>query len=137
MTVGKTSHCFGCGAMLPANGFGRSDVCPSCSKDTRVCLNCRFHDPGSYNECRETVAERVVDKERNNFCEDFMPKGSLPRNEGRPMGSSSRNENGRPMGNRNSSGNNSSGQNSEGGKNRGAANNSAAWAAAEALFKKS
>lgn len=71
--------------MQPATGFGRMDVCGGCSKDTRVCLNCRFHDPGSYNECRETVAERVVDKEKANFCDHFKPKGSMPRNESGKM----------------------------------------------------
>ncbi|MBF0164683.1 MAG: hypothetical protein HQL97_12005 [Magnetococcales bacterium] len=125
--------------MLPANGFGRSDVCPSCSKDARVCLNCRFHDPGSYNECRETVAERVVDKERNNFCEDFMPKGALPRNEtARP--SSGRGNNGggnqHETGKNRGSSNNASRGSSNNNASRGPANNSAAWAAAEALFKK-
>ncbi|GAB0056660.1 hypothetical protein SIID45300_00968 [Candidatus Magnetaquicoccaceae bacterium FCR-1] len=117
--------------MLPANGFGRSDVCPSCSKDARVCLNCRFHDPGSYNECRETVAERVVDKEKNNFCEDFMPKGALPRNE------SGRSSSGRGANGGGSSHDNSRNRTqSNTTTTRGQANNSAAWAAAEALFKK-
>jgi hypothetical protein len=35
-------------------------------------LNCRFHDPDAYNQCRETPAERVVDKDRSNFCEYFV-----------------------------------------------------------------
>ncbi|MBF0417048.1 MAG: hypothetical protein HQL86_02225 [Magnetococcales bacterium] len=109
--------------MLPSNGFGRSEVCSSCSKDTRVCLNCRFHDPGSYNECRETVAERVVDKEKSNFCDNFMPKGSMPRN-----------ESGRTSSNRGNSG--GGGNQNDSGKSRAPANATAAWAAAEALFKK-
>ncbi len=82
MVVGKTSHCWSCGAMVAPTGFGRADLCPGCSKDARVCLNCRFHDPGSYNECRESVAERIVDKEKANFFEYFKPKVSLPRTEG-------------------------------------------------------
>ncbi|MEO5331690.1 MAG: hypothetical protein H7839_06670 [Magnetococcus sp. YQC-5] len=101
--------------MLPANGFGRSDVCVGCSKDTRVCLNCRFHDPGSYNECRETVAERIVDKERANFCDHFKSKGMQPRMEN--------NKNGGKMSGKNA-GNNSR------------ISGNAARAAAEALFKR-
>jgi hypothetical protein len=32
---------------------------------------CSFYDPRSYNECRESTAERVVDKEKANYCEFF------------------------------------------------------------------
>lgn len=27
----------------------------------------------SYNECKEPAADRVVDKEKNNFCEFYQP----------------------------------------------------------------
>jgi len=47
--------------------------CPSCDRALHACRNCRHYDPGYYNECRETAAERVVDKERANFCEFFAP----------------------------------------------------------------
>ncbi len=50
---------------------GRRDLCPFCESDLHVCLNCRFYDPGSYNDCREPQAERVVDKARSNFCDYF------------------------------------------------------------------
>jgi hypothetical protein len=30
-----------------------------------------FFDPNSYNECREPVAQRIVDKEKANFCDYF------------------------------------------------------------------
>ena len=50
---------------------GRRDTCPFCDADLHVCLNCLFYDPGSYNQCRESQAERVVDKERSNFCDYF------------------------------------------------------------------
>jgi hypothetical protein len=32
---------------------------------------CLFHDKSAYNECREPVAQRIVNKEKSNFC-DFM-----------------------------------------------------------------
>jgi hypothetical protein len=47
--------------------------CPSCDRALHVCRNCKHYDPGYYNQCRETAAERVVDKERANFCEFFSP----------------------------------------------------------------
>jgi hypothetical protein len=37
----------------------------------RACRNCAFYAPSAYNDCREPNAERVVDKERANFCEFF------------------------------------------------------------------
>jgi hypothetical protein len=32
---------------------------------------CVFYDPKSYNECRESSADRVQDKEKANFCDYF------------------------------------------------------------------
>jgi len=37
------------------------------------CRNCGFYDLAYSNSCRETISERVVDKERFNFCEYFIP----------------------------------------------------------------
>ena len=51
------------------------EECPHCDADAHVCLNCEFYDAGSYNECKETSADRVVDKEKNNRCEYFRPGG--------------------------------------------------------------
>jgi predicted RNA-binding Zn-ribbon protein involved in translation (DUF1610 family) len=48
-------------------------ACPSCDQALHACKNCAHYDPGYYNQCRETIAERVVDKERANFCELFTP----------------------------------------------------------------
>ncbi|HAO92294.1 MAG: hypothetical protein A2X93_03765 [Deltaproteobacteria bacterium GWC2_56_8] len=50
---------------------GRGDTCSHCGSDLKVCLNCAFHEASSYNECRETSAERVKDKDKANFCEFF------------------------------------------------------------------
>ena len=55
--------------------IGRNDVCPACGHDLRCCKNCNFYDPGAYNECREVMAERIIDKERANFCDYFKPRG--------------------------------------------------------------
>ena len=54
----------------------RSDTCPHCGNDLRCCKQCRFYDPRAYNECKEVMAERVVDKGRANFCEFFIPGGT-------------------------------------------------------------
>lgn len=56
---------------------GRRDTCPYCDADLHICLNCIFYDTVSYNQCRETQAERVVDKERSNFCDYFNFRDSV------------------------------------------------------------
>ncbi len=56
---------------------GRSETCQWCDADLRCCLNCQFYDPRAYNQCRETQAERVLDKNRGNYCEYFSFKDSL------------------------------------------------------------
>jgi len=51
--------------------IGRRDTCSACGADLHVCLNCDFHSPGAHNDCREPNADRVIDKDRSNFCEYF------------------------------------------------------------------
>jgi hypothetical protein len=50
---------------------GRRDTCPSCMADIRCCKMCQFYDLKAYNECRESSADRVQDKEKANFCDYF------------------------------------------------------------------
>lgn len=41
---------------------------------------CIYYDPKSYNECRESSADRVLDKEKDNFCDYFSLNGALKEN---------------------------------------------------------
>jgi hypothetical protein len=50
---------------------GRREICPFCGSDLHCCLNCIHHYIGAYNDCREPQAERVIEKERSNFCDFF------------------------------------------------------------------
>lgn len=64
--------CFSCGKeviLLGAVGF--REECLSCQSDLHVCKNCEFYDKTAYNECRETQADRIVEKEKANYCEFF------------------------------------------------------------------
>jgi hypothetical protein len=64
--------CHRCGRAVGAiERVGRRDTCLGCGSDLHSCLNCGFYDPAYHNQCRETQAERQVDKERGNFCEYF------------------------------------------------------------------
>ncbi len=56
--------------------MGRSDCCPKCSNDSRVCKNCLFFDLSAYRSCREEQAEWVKEKDRGNFCGFFSARGS-------------------------------------------------------------
>ena len=69
--------CIFCGKKVKISGpVSRQDTCPHCDQDLRCCKQCNFFDPSAYNECREVSAERVLDKERANFCDFFMPSGA-------------------------------------------------------------
>jgi hypothetical protein len=51
------------------------EECPKCRSDVHTCRNCEFYDPKVYNECRETQAEIVREKDRANRCDYFRPGG--------------------------------------------------------------
>jgi hypothetical protein len=69
--------CIFCNKDVPIKGkISRHDTCPHCNRDLRCCKQCNFYDQSAYNECREVAAERIIDKERSNFCDYFVPKGS-------------------------------------------------------------
>lgn len=66
-------RCFSCKRPVASEARpGRSEVCDSCGTSLKVCLNCAFYEPASCGACREPSAERVVDKEKANFCEFFI-----------------------------------------------------------------
>jgi hypothetical protein len=44
----------------------------------RCCFNCRFFELGAYNQCREPQAERVLEKDRSNFCDYFSAAPTTP-----------------------------------------------------------
>ncbi len=50
---------------------GRSESCPQCRSDLRVCLNCASYDPHAAQQCRDRRAEPVADKHLGTFCEYF------------------------------------------------------------------
>jgi hypothetical protein len=64
--------CHRCGREIAAvERVGRRDACLGCGSDLHCCRNCSFYDLGYHNQCRETQAERQVDKEVGNFCDHF------------------------------------------------------------------
>lgn len=72
--------CHSCKKEIPVvDRIGRRDECPHCHADLHVCLNCQFYDPAVYNECHESNAERVLEKDRSNYCDYFSTGTGLPR----------------------------------------------------------
>ncbi len=71
--------CWHCGASLAAIPLpiGRREECPHCSSSLHVCRMCDFYEPGASKDCREPMADEVVDKEAANFCDYFRPAAGL------------------------------------------------------------
>ncbi len=72
-------NCYFCHKSIPVLGafkVTRTEDCPYCSKSLHCCRMCKFYDPKVYNECVEVNAERIVDKEKANFCDYFSLSGS-------------------------------------------------------------
>ena len=70
-------NCSFCHEVINIKGkVGRQDICPRCKRDIRCCKQCKYYDQSAYNECREVSAERIIDKERANFCDYFVLRGS-------------------------------------------------------------
>lgn len=69
-----SSKCYNCSKeldLISGKDVSRSEECPACFASLRCCKMCEFYDTSSYNECREPTAERIVEKEKANFCDHF------------------------------------------------------------------
>ena len=75
--------CQACGAENQVDGIiGRRDACQNCGADLRACRQCRHYDTSTADDCREPQAERVVDKEKANFCDFYQPAQGAPQTGG-------------------------------------------------------
>jgi hypothetical protein len=73
MSPNAEGVCWSCGSSLSAVDYQREGECPECRKQTHVCRNCLFYEPGRPNDCQEPIAEPVHDKLRANFCDYLEP----------------------------------------------------------------
>ncbi len=70
--------CYECGSGIEIDArVQRRDECTSCGADLHICKNCRFWDPAYHNECRETGAFYIRDREKANFCTLFEFKSTI------------------------------------------------------------
>ena len=63
--------CWKCNKEISIEKPVRGDECPLCHADLHVCKACDFYESGAHNDCRESSAEFVNDKERSNFCDYY------------------------------------------------------------------
>jgi len=63
--------CHSCKKILeftPGTVISRSETCDHCRAELRCCKQCFHYDTSSYNDCKESQAERIVEKTKGNFC---------------------------------------------------------------------
>ncbi len=74
-----TITCPSCGTKHTFDGsLSFREECERCAADLHVCLTCRFYDKYVENECRETEADYVAQKDRRNLCEYYKPREGAP-----------------------------------------------------------
>jgi hypothetical protein len=65
-------RCHNCGAVWDHDRKpGFNELCPHCDAHLRCCLNCRLYDPHAASQCRSSTTEKVREKDRPSFCEEF------------------------------------------------------------------
>lgn len=57
--------------------ISRQEACYKCHSDMRCCKMCVHYDTTVYNDCRESQAERVVEKDKSTFCSYFVIRDSI------------------------------------------------------------
>lgn len=72
--------CKACLVLIPGTNITRNEECHACHNDLHCCKMCEFYDPKHYNECKETQAERMTDKEKKNFCDYFKVAANIGEN---------------------------------------------------------
>ena len=70
--------CWKCKKEISIEKIARGDECPLCHADLHVCRACDFYESGAHNDCRESSADMVTDKERANFCDYFRVSSVIP-----------------------------------------------------------
>ena len=74
----KKVVCYACHKQLdidPTVKISKKEECDFCYASLYCCRMCEYYAPTAYNECREPNAERILEKEKANFCEYFVLKG--------------------------------------------------------------
>ncbi len=71
---GMDVNCYKCATTLIIDikhSVARSEECPKCYSNVRCCRMCENFETSAYNECREPTADRILEKEKANFCDHY------------------------------------------------------------------
>jgi len=74
MSASSEVYCYACNKPTELESeqkILRHEECPHCQIHLHCCKMCTFYDSTVYNECKEPLAERLVEKEKANFCSYF------------------------------------------------------------------
>ncbi|MGA8258873.1 MAG: hypothetical protein WB783_01525 [Arenicellales bacterium] len=53
--------------------FSRFAECPACRTELHVCRMCRHYNPRYVGQCDHDFADKVLIKDKSNFCSHFRP----------------------------------------------------------------
>lgn len=67
--------CWHCGRESDGEKIFFRTVCEFCLADQHCCRNCRQYRKGLPNDCNIPGTEPVADREKGNFCEEFLVSG--------------------------------------------------------------
>jgi hypothetical protein len=78
--------CWKCGADLKSvpRPFSRFAECPGCRNELHVCRMCRYYDRRYIGECSHDNADKVLVKDKSNFCSHFRPSPHAFTDDGNP-----------------------------------------------------
>lgn len=67
--------CWKCGADVESvpRPFSRFAECPGCKTELHVCRMCRHYDLRYVGQCNHDFADKVLIKDKANFCSHFKP----------------------------------------------------------------
>ena len=72
-------YCHKCKKKLPEGlKTGFHSTCENCGADLHSCANCRFYAKGKPNDCNVPMTDPIVDREKANYCEEFVFSKDLP-----------------------------------------------------------
>jgi len=73
-------RCHSCGGaieLIAGESVSRRAECGKCTADVHCCLNCKYFDTSRSNQCAESQADWVSDKQTANFCDWFSPRTTV------------------------------------------------------------
>jgi hypothetical protein len=73
--------CWRCGTDLsdpPQQKLSFREMCSKCNAWLHCCRNCKNYKPGLPNDCAIPGTEYIADREKINFCEEFVLLGTGP-----------------------------------------------------------